>query len=136
MGTASSAVGIAEAALEKAVEFAKDRVAFGKPISAFQGISWYLAEMSAQVSAARALLFEVASDFDEGKNITAGAAKAKWFASQVAVQVTDRAVQICGGYGLTEDFGVARLYRDARVIPIIEGTDEILKIVMARAILK
>lgn len=136
MGTASCAVGIAEAALEKAVEFAKQRVAFGKPIAKFQGISWYLAEMEAKVDAARALLYDVAQQYDEGKNITAGAAKAKWFAGQVAVDVADRAVQICGGYGLTEDFGVARLYRDARVIPIIEGTDEVLKIVIARSVLK
>lgn len=135
MGTASCAVGIAEAALEKAIAFSTDRVAFGQPISKFQGISWYLAEMEMKVSAARALLYEVAKEYDEGNNITAGAAKAKLFASQVAVDVTDRAVQICGGYGITEDYGVARLYRDARVIPIIEGTDEVLKIVISRSIL-
>ncbi|WP_080797153.1 acyl-CoA dehydrogenase family protein [Arabiibacter massiliensis] len=136
MGTASAAVGIAEAALEKAVVYAKERIAFGKPISSFQGISWYFAEMAAKISAARALLFEVSRDFDEGKNVAAGAAKAKWFAAQVAVEVTDRAVQICGGMGIVEDYGVARLYRDARVIPIIEGTDEVLKIVVARDVLR
>lgn len=135
LGTASVAVGIAEAAIEKASEFAKERIAFGGPIAKKQGIQWYFAEMDAKTSAARALLYEVASDFDQGKNITAGAAKAKWLATQTAIEVTGKAMQICGGYGLTNDFGIERLYRDAKVCSIIEGTDEILKIVISRATL-
>ena len=132
---AACAVGLAQGAFEKAKEFSKQRVAFGKPICKHQGLSWYIAEMEAQLAAARALVFDVAHDCDAGKNITADAAKAKLFAGQVASFVTDRAVQICGGYGLTEDFGVARYYRDARFIPILEGTDEVLKIVISRAAL-
>ncbi|WP_165045489.1 acyl-CoA dehydrogenase family protein [Adlercreutzia sp. ZJ138] len=136
LANAACAIGIAQGALEKATMFAKQRVTFGKPICKHQGISWYFAEMEARLSAARSLVFDVARDCDEGKNITAGAAKAKWIAGQTAMFVTDRAIQICGGYGLTEDFGVARLFRDARVIPIVEGTDEVLKIVISRDVLK
>ncbi|MEG2369238.1 MAG: acyl-CoA dehydrogenase family protein [Raoultibacter sp.] len=132
LGIAACAVGIAEAALEKAIEFTKQRVQFGRPVSANQGLQWYAAEMEARTAAARALLFEVARDFDEGKSINVGAAKAKFFAANAAIFVTDRAVQMCGGYGLTEEFGMERLYRDAKVCSITEGTDEVLKIVMSR----
>lgn len=136
VGVAACAVGIAEGAMEKAVEYSKQRVAFGKPICKHQGLSWYFAEMDARISACRALLFEVSRDFDEGRSITAGAAKVKLLAGQTARYVTDLAIQICGGVGLTDDFGLERYYRDARMIPVIEGTDEILKIVIARDVLK
>ncbi|MEG2478495.1 acyl-CoA dehydrogenase family protein, partial [Gordonibacter sp.] len=135
LGVASCAVGLAEAALEKSVEYVKGRVAFGRPLATKQGLQWYAAEMETKISAARALLFEVANDYDEGRSITVGAAKAKLFATSVAVEVTDRAIQMCGGYGLIEDYGVERLYRDARTCAIIEGTDEILKIVVSRQVL-
>ena len=97
IGTASAAVGIAEAAMEKAVDFAKERIAFGRPIATFQGLQWYFAEMQTKIDAARELLMKVARDFDEGKSVTVGAAEAKLFAAEVACFVTDRAVQICGG---------------------------------------
>lgn len=135
LGVASCAVGIAEAALERAIEYIKQRVAFGRPLSANQGLQWYIAEMDTKVAAARAMLFEVAKDYDEGKSITVGAARAKYFATKTASEVTDRAVQMCGGLGVTADYGVERLYRDAKMCSIIEGTDEILKIVVARAAL-
>lgn len=134
LGVAACAVGIAEAALEKAVDYAKERVAFGRPIAAFQGLQWYAAEMDTQIAAARSLLFEVARDYDEGRSITVGAAQAKLFASKVALDVTQRAVQMCGGMGLMDDFGLERLYRDAKVCAITEGTDEILKLVISRSV--
>lgn len=136
IGTAACAIGIAEAAFEKAVEYAKQRESFGRAIYKHQGLSWYLAEMDTQIDAAHSLLFKVAHDYDAGKQITAGAAKAKLFACRTARFVTDYAIQICGGLGLMHDFGIERLYRDARMLPIIEGTDEILKIVIARDIVK
>lgn len=134
LGVAACAVGLAEAALEKAVAYAKERTAFGRPIAGFQGLQWYGAEMATQIQAADALLFQVARDYDEGKPITVGAAQAKMFASKVALDVTQRAVQMCGGMGLMDDFGIERLYRDAKVCSITEGTDEILKLVIARKV--
>ncbi|WP_278854673.1 acyl-CoA dehydrogenase family protein [Gordonibacter pamelaeae] len=134
LGVAACAVGLAESALEKAVAYSKERVAFGRPIAAFQGLQWYGAEMQTKVAAARALLFEVARDYDEGRSITVGAAQAKLFASQVALDVTQRAIQMCGGMGLMDDFGLERLYRDAKVCAITEGTDEILKLVISRQV--
>lgn len=132
LGVASCAVGIAEAAFEKAVEYTKGRIAFGRPLAKNQGLQWYAAEMHTKIAAARALLFEVARAYDEGESITVGAAEAKYFATQVALDVTTKAIQMCGGYGLTDDFGVERLFRDAKTCGIIEGADEILKIVAAR----
>lgn len=132
IGVAAVACGISEAAIAKARDFAKERMAFGGPIAAKQGIQWYFAEMETKVAAAKALLMEVAQDYDAGRPITAGAAKAKYFAADVALDVTAKAVQICGGYGLMNDFGVERLLRDAKCCSIIEGTSEILKLVVAR----
>lgn len=134
LGVAACAVGLAEAALEKAVAYSKERVAFGRPIAAFQGLQWYGAEMATQIAAAEALLFQVARDYDEGRSITVGAAQAKLFASKVALDVTQRAIQMCGGVGLMDDFGLERLYRDAKVCAITEGTDEILKLVISRQV--
>lgn len=134
LGVAACAVGLAESALEKAVAYAKERVAFGRPIASFQGLQWYAAEMRTKIAAARALLYQVASDYDAGRSITVGAAEAKLFASQVALDVTQRAIQMCGGVGLMDDFGLERLFRDAKVCSITEGTDEILKLVIARSV--
>ena len=135
IGVAAVACGIAEAAIEKAATFAKERIAFGGTIAAKQGIQWYFAEMKTKLAAAEALLYEVAQDFDAGRPITVGAAEAKYFAAEMALQVTEKAVQICGGYGLMDDFGVERLLRDAKCCSIIEGTSEILKLVVAREVL-
>jgi alkylation response protein AidB-like acyl-CoA dehydrogenase len=132
LAVAMCGVGIAQGALNKALDFIKEREQFGRRISSFQGIKWYVAEMETQISAARALVYDVARDYDSGKFITAGAAKAKLFASDMAVRITERAVQLCGGYGLVEDFGLERYYRDAKVLSITEGTSEILKVVIAK----
>lgn len=136
LAIAATGVGLAQGAFDKALDFVKQRVQFGKTISSFQGIQWYLAEMETQIAAARALTYEVARAYDCGEAITAGAAKAKFFASEMALRVCEKAVQLCGGYGLVEDFGLERYYRDAKVLSITEGTSEILKIVIARSILK
>ena len=136
VSVAAFAVGLCEAAIEKSVEYAKTRIAFGKPLAAKQGLQWYFADMDARTSAARALMYQAARNFDEGEPVSADAARAKYVATQAAQFVTDKAVQICGGLGLMEDFGVERLYRDSKVLTIIEGTDEILKMVISRDVLK
>jgi butyryl-CoA dehydrogenase len=136
LSTAASAVGIAEGALAKAVDFIKERVQFGQSIASFQGIQWYVAEMQASILAARALVYESARAFDNNQ-AGAGAlsAAAKLVATETAVKVSEQAVQLCGGYGLIDDFGLERYYRDAKVTKILEGTSEILKIVVARSVL-
>lgn len=131
----AAAIGVAEAALEKAAEYVKERIAFGKPLAAKQGLQWYAAEMYTKISAANALMYDTARKFDEGKNVTVEAAELKLFGAKVAQEVTDLAVNMCGGYGLMADFGVERLYRDAKVCSIIEGTDEVMKMVISRAAL-
>ena len=136
LAVAMCGVGIAQGAMEKAIAFIKQREQFGKKISSFQGIKWYVAEMDAQISAARALVYDVANDYDRGRFITEGAAKAKFYAAQVAHDVTEKAIQLCGGYGLVNDFGLERYYRDAKILSITEGTSEILKTIVAREVLK
>lgn len=132
LGVAAVALGIAEEAMDRAATFAKERIVFGKPVAAKQGIQWYFTDMKTKIEATRALVMQVASDLDEGKRITTGAAMAKYYASEVALEVTSRAVSICGGYGLMNDYGVERLFRDAKCCSIIEGTSEVLKLVIAR----
>lgn len=136
MGTAIGAVGLAQGAYEKALAFVKERVQFGRTIASNQGIQWYLAEMETSIQAARALVYEAAHIYDTGLPVTKAAAMAKLNASEMAINVTSRAVQLCGGYGLTNDFGIERYYRDAKVTTLVEGTSEILKIVISRDILK
>lgn len=135
IGVAAVACGLAEAAIEKAAKFAKERIAFGGPIAMKQGIQWYFSDMSTKLSAADALLMEASRAYDEGLPVTVPAAKAKLYASDMALDVTAKAVQICGGYGLMDDYGVERLFRDAKCCAIIEGTSEMMKLVIARAAL-
>lgn len=136
IGTAIGAVGVAQRAYEMALEFVTDRIQFGKPIIANQGIQWYLAEMKTQIEAARALCYTAARKIDAGEPATAAIAMAKLNATEMAIQVTSRAVQLCGGYGVTTDFGIERYYRDAKTTTIIEGTSEVLKIVISRDLMK
>ena len=135
LGVASCALGIAEESIDRARTFVKDRVAFGKPLATKQGLQWYLAEMQMSFDAAQALVLQAAQAYDAGESIVTSAAEAKLFATKVAIEVSGKAVQMCGGYGLIEDFGVERLYRDAKMCAIIEGTDEVLKMVVSRAVL-
>ncbi len=136
IGMAAQALGIAEEALDLSIEYMKERIQFGKPIAKQQGLQWYLADMATKVEAARALIHEAASDYDNGLNVSKIAAIAKYYASEIAVQVTDRALQIYSGYGYMRDYPIERMYRDARIIPIYEGTSEIQKVIIARELLK
>lgn len=136
IGMASQALGIAEEALDLSVEYLKVRVQFGKPLSKQQGLQWYLADMATKVEAARALIYEAASDMDRGDPVGKIAAIAKYYASEIGVQVTDKALQLHSGYGYMRDYPLERMYRDARIIPIYEGTSEVQKIIISREVLK
>ncbi len=131
----AQAVGIAQAALDEAVKYSKERKQFGSAINRFQGVSFKLAVMATKVDAARLLVYRAASMVDQGaKKVTKEAAMAKYFSSKIAVDVTREAVQVLGGYGYTTDYPVERFYRDAKVTEIYEGTSEIMKLVISRAL--
>ncbi|MBX6350619.1 MAG: acyl-CoA dehydrogenase family protein [Clostridia bacterium] len=135
VGIAAQALGIAEAALEKAVEYAGRRVQFGRPIGHFQGIRWRLADLATEVEAARWLVYRAAWLLGQPGRHTADVSKAKLFASQVAVKAALEAIQIHGGYGYMREYGVERLLRDAKITEIYEGTSEIHRLVVADELL-
>jgi alkylation response protein AidB-like acyl-CoA dehydrogenase len=135
IGIAAQAVGIAQAAYDVAREYAKERHAFGRRIADFQAIQHKLADMSTEIEAARLLVLRAAWLKENGKPHTEAGAKAKLFASEIARRQTGEAIQILGGYGYTKEFPVERFYRDAKVTEIYEGTSEIQRLVIARAIL-
>ncbi|WP_276246907.1 acyl-CoA dehydrogenase family protein [Haladaptatus sp. YSMS36] len=132
---ASQAVGVAQSALDEAVSYAQEREQFGNPISEIQTIQHKLADMQTKVQAGRLLARDAARRGDAGEDVQMAASMAKYFASENAVQVANQAVQIHGGYGYTTDFPVERMYRDAKVTTIYEGTSEIQKLVIARNLL-
>jgi len=136
IGIAAQAVGIAQAAYEVALEYARERRTFGKPIGEHQAIQQKLADMSMEIDAARLLVHRAAWLKDRGEPVSEAGAKAKLFASEMARRQTAEAIQILGGYGYTKEFPVERYYRDAKITEIYEGTSEIQRIVIARAILK
>jgi len=136
IGIASLAVGIARGAFEAALKYSQERRQFGKRICDFEGIQFYLAEMATQIDAARLLTERAASAKDSGQRVTRLSAMAKLFASEVAVQICDRAVQIHGGYGFIKDFPVEKFYRDVKLCTIGEGTSEIQKLVIAKDLLE
>ena len=136
IGIASQAVGIAQGALDAAINYAKERVQFGKPISAFQSIQHMLAAMETRVSAARLLTYQAAWKKDQNQKYSHDSAKAKLFASETAVDVSTKAVQIFGGYGYLKDYPVERFMRDSKITEIYEGTSEIQRLVIARELLK
>jgi len=135
IGIASQSVGVAQAALDAAVNYAKERVQFGKTISQFQGIRWMIADMATQIEAARLLTFNAAAMRDLGENFSSAASMAKVFASEMANRVAYNALQIHGGYGYIEEFPVERYYRDVRVFTIYEGTSEIQRRVIANHVI-
>jgi alkylation response protein AidB-like acyl-CoA dehydrogenase len=132
MGIAAIATGIAQAALDHAVAYAQERVQFGQPIAQFEGMQFKLADMALRVEAARALLYRAAAPKDAGQPVRSAASMAKLFASEAAMFVTTEAVQVFGGYGYMKDYPVERLFRDAKVTEIYEGTSEIQRVVIAR----
>ncbi|RLF53785.1 MAG: acyl-CoA dehydrogenase, partial [Thermoplasmata archaeon] len=136
IGIGAQAVGIAQAALEEAVKYSKEREQFGRPIAKFQAIQWMIAEMATKVEAARLLVYRAALARDTQKRYSTEAAMAKYYASEVAREVTNFALQIHGGYGYTKDYKVERLYRDAKVTEIYEGTTEAQKMVISSSYLK
>lgn len=133
---AALSLGIAEAALEASIQYSKERHQFGKPISTFQGISFKLAEMATKIEAAKMLILRAADVKNKKQPVSKFAAMAKYYASEVAVEVATESVQIFGGYGYIKDFPVEKYYRDAKLCTIGEGTTEIQKIVIGRSILK
>ncbi len=137
-GVAAQAVGIAQGALDEAVEVrAGSAEQFGKPIASFQGIQFMLADMATQIEAARALVYQAARVVDTGaKDIAKISAMAKVFASDVAMQVTTDAVQILGGYGYMKEYPVEKMMRDAKITQIYEGTNQIQRAIIASAVLK
>jgi len=136
IGIAAQSVGVAQAALDAAVAYAKEREQFGQPISKFQGLRWMLADMATELEAARQLTFSAASKKDRGETFSMEASMAKLFASEMVNRVTAKALQIHGGYGYTKEYPVERYYRDARVFTIYEGTSEIQRVVIANHLLE
>jgi alkylation response protein AidB-like acyl-CoA dehydrogenase len=134
---AAQACGVARGALDEAIQYAKERVQFGRPIANFQGIGWMLADMAAQIDAARSLTYQAAELIDrDDPNRSYLSACSKLFASDVAMRVTTDALQIAGGYGYMTDFPFERMMRDAKITQIYEGTNQIMKLVISRELLK
>jgi butyryl-CoA dehydrogenase len=134
IGIASQAVGIAQGALEQAVNYAKERKQFDKPIAAFQGISFQLADMATQIEASRLMVYNAAYRASAGLSYSQASAMAKLMASETAMKVTTQAVQILGGYGYSREFPVERMMRDAKITEIYEGTSEIQRLVIGTAL--
>jgi alkylation response protein AidB-like acyl-CoA dehydrogenase len=132
IGVAAMGVGLAQGALDEAISYARERRAFGQPISKFQAIQAKIADLSAQIEAARLLTYRAAVLKDRGDPFTLTAAQAKLITGRLAVRATEEAVQIHGGYGYIEEYPVCRFYRDAKILTIGEGTDEVQQMVIAR----
>lgn len=135
IGVAAQALGIAEGAIDESVKYMHERVQFGKPIATLQGLQWYIADMSTKTEAAKWLIYRAASLKKEGKPYSTEAAMAKLNASENARIVTNLALQIHGGYGYMKDYPLERMSRDAKITEIYEGTSEIHKVVISRAII-
>ncbi len=133
---AALSLGIAKGAYDAAVQYSKEREQFDKPISSFQGIAFKLADMATEIAAAELLTLQAADLKERGASVTKESAMAKYYASEVAVKVSNEAVQVFGGYGYTKDFPVEKYYRDSKLCTIGEGTSEIQKLVISRELLK
>ncbi len=136
IGIASQAVGIAQAALDESIEYSKQRQQFGRPISKFQAIQWMIADMATRIEASRYLVYNACFKKDKGERFSKEAAMAKLFSSDTAMEAVIKAVQIHGGYGYTKEYTVERLFRDAKITEIYEGTSEVQKMVIAGSLLK
>ncbi|MDO4594699.1 MAG: acyl-CoA dehydrogenase [Tissierellia bacterium] len=136
IGIAAQALGIAEGALEKTIEYVKERKQFGRSISKFQNTQFKLADLSNQIEAARLLVYRAACAKDAGENYTVYAAHAKLFAAECAMDVTTKCVQLYGGYGYIRDYPVERMMRDAKITEIYEGTSEVMRMVISGSLLR
>jgi len=135
IGIASQSFGLAQGALEEAVKYSKEREQFGKPICKNQGLQWYMADMATRIEAAKLLTLQAADTRMRGQNAGKFASMAKYYAAETATYVCDLALQIHGGYGYMKDYPIERMYRDARILRIYEGTSEVQKIVISREVL-
>ncbi len=133
IGIAAQALGIARAALDKAIAYSKERKSFNQPLASFQAIQWMIADSDVEYDAARLLTLRAAAMKDRGQRHSAESAMAKLYASEMSTRVTHRALQVFGGYGYTTEYGMERHYRDARITEIYEGTSEIQRIVIAKS---
>ncbi len=136
LGIAACAVGLAQAALDAALDWAGERQQFGRPVGQHQGLSFLLADLATQVAAARALYLDAARLRDAGQPFGTRAAMAKLFATDTAMRVTTEAIQVLGGYGYVEDYPVERYFREAKMLQIVEGTNQIQRLVIGRALTK
>ncbi|MDR1732835.1 MAG: acyl-CoA dehydrogenase [Synergistaceae bacterium] len=135
IGIAAQALGLAQGALDESVKYSKERKQFGKTISEFQGLQWILADMATRIEAARHLVYNAAWRKEKGLKVTREAAMAKYFASETAMEVATKAVQIHGGYGYTREYPVERMMRDAKITEIYEGTSQVMQMVIASNLL-
>lgn len=136
IGIAAQALGIAVGALNETLRYMKERVQFGKPISTFQGLQWMVADMHTKIEATRLLVYQAAAMKDRDEKISLAAAMAKLFASETAMDVTTKCVQLHGGYGYTRDYPLERMMRDAKITEIYEGTSQVQRMVIAGALLR
>lgn len=136
IGVAAQALGVAQGALDEAIKYTKERVQFGKTLSKFQNTQFTLADMETKINAARWLVYDAAQKKDAGMNMTKESAMAKYYAAEIANEVAYKALQLHGGYGFIKDYPIERIYRDARIMSIYEGTSEVQKMVIASSILK
>ncbi len=136
IGIAAQALGIAEGALEEAVEYMKERKQFGRSLSKFQGLGWVVADLATKIDAARYLVYKAALNKDAHVPYTVDAAKAKLMAADVAMETTTKVVQLFGGYGYTKDYPVERMMRDAKITEIYEGTSEVQRMVIPVSIFR
>jgi butyryl-CoA dehydrogenase len=136
IGIASQALGIAQGAFDETIKYMKERVQFGKPIAAFQGLQWMVADMYTQIEAARLLVYNAATIKNTGARVSQQAAMAKLYAAETAMDVTTKCVQLHGGYGYTRDYPLERMMRDAKITEIYEGTSQVQRMVIAANLLK
>jgi alkylation response protein AidB-like acyl-CoA dehydrogenase len=136
LGMAAQAVGVAQSALDESIKYAKERKQFGRPIADFQGISFMIADMATEIEAARQLVYHAAQLKDANKDATVACSMAKYYAAEVANRCAYKAVQIHGGYGYIKEYKVERIYRDARICSIYEGTSQIQQVVISGNLLK
>ncbi|MBF0118283.1 MAG: acyl-CoA dehydrogenase family protein [Desulfobacterales bacterium] len=136
IGISAQSVGVAQAALDSAIKYSKEREQFGQKISKFQGLRWIVADMATEIEAGRQLMLSAASMKDRGEKFTVQASMAKLFASEMVNRIVAKALQIHGGYGFIKDYPVERFYRDARVFTIYEGTSEIQRVVISNNLFK
>jgi alkylation response protein AidB-like acyl-CoA dehydrogenase len=136
IGVATQSIGIAQGAMDEAVKFIKERKQFGQFLSDFQALRFMIAEMETKINAARLLVYNAAYKMDMGEDVTKESAMAKYYASEMAVEVVGKALQLHGGYGYMKEYTIERLWRDVRILTIYEGTSQVQQIVIAGQVLK